>query len=175
MYSRFTCAKHDAARSTPERRHHPVLDRNVADMVILYVGRGFHFDETPSTVSASMQNIDAHEHAAVLEGAFKDRRDFAGSRLARAWRGSPDPSLPSLRTSTPPGNIWRASMPDLASLLDDRLCRSIRLGSQFRLVYLKVEPLEALAACDKLRFAYFDAHRSASASKLRRIFRCRLK
>src|SRR2546430_12957905 len=35
------------------------------------------------------------------------------------------------------------------SLLNDGLCRSIRLGSKFRLVYLEVEPLEALAACDK--------------------------
>jgi hypothetical protein len=47
---------------------------------------------------------------------------------------------------------------NLAPLLNDRLCRSIRLGSQFRLVYLQVEPLEALAACDELRFAEFDRH-----------------
>ncbi len=76
-YSRFTCAKHDAARSTPERRHHPVLDRNVAEMVILNVGRGFDFDETPSTVPATMENIDAHENAIVLERALKDRRDVS--------------------------------------------------------------------------------------------------
>jgi hypothetical protein len=31
-----------------------------------------------------------------------------------------------------------------------------------RLVYLQVEPLEALATCDKLRFAEFDRHRSVS-------------
>src|ERR1700681_3373609 len=31
---------------------------------------------------------------------------------------------------------------------------------------LKVEPLEALAPRDKLRFAYFDAHRSASSRML---------
>jgi len=44
---------------------------------ILYFGRGFDLDEPPSTVPASMQNIDAHEHAAVLEGAFENCGDFA--------------------------------------------------------------------------------------------------
>jgi hypothetical protein len=56
--------------------HHTVLDRDVAHVVILYVGRGFHLDETPSTVPATMEHIDAHENTAVLERTFEDRRNF---------------------------------------------------------------------------------------------------
>jgi hypothetical protein len=56
--------------------HHPVLDRNVFEMMILYVGRGFHFDEPPSNIPTSMQNIDAHENAIVLKRAFEDSGDF---------------------------------------------------------------------------------------------------
>jgi hypothetical protein len=37
----------------------------------------FDLDETQAPVAPSMQNIDAHEHAAVLEGAFEDGGDFA--------------------------------------------------------------------------------------------------
>src|SRR5271170_7967669 len=50
--------------------HHPVLNRNVAEMMILNLGCGFHFDETPSTVFATMEHIDAHENTAVLERTF---------------------------------------------------------------------------------------------------------
>ena len=35
---------------------------------------------------------------------------------------------------------------DLAALLDDRVCGTVRLSSEFRLVNLKVEALQALAA-----------------------------
>jgi hypothetical protein len=55
--------------------HHSVLDRNVADMVVFNIRARFDLDEPPSTVPASMQNIDAHENAIVLKRAFKDRRD----------------------------------------------------------------------------------------------------
>jgi hypothetical protein len=89
--------------------HHAMLDRNVADMVVSNIRGRFDLNEPPSTVPASMQNIDAHEHAAVLECAFEDcgtSRFAVSSRVARiSW------SNPSLRTSTPPGNIWRASSP----------------------------------------------------------------
>ncbi len=54
-----------------------MLDRNVTDMVVLNIGGRFDLDEPPSTVPATMQNIDAHEHATVLEGAFEDCGDFA--------------------------------------------------------------------------------------------------
>ena len=54
-----------------------MLNCNIIEMMILYVGRGFRFDETPSTVLAPMQNIDAHENAIVLKRAFKNRRDVS--------------------------------------------------------------------------------------------------
>ena len=69
-----------------------MLDRNVFEMMILNVGRGFNFDQSPALVFATMEHIDAHENAVVLKRAFKDRRDFSGSRLTLAWRGSPDPA-----------------------------------------------------------------------------------
>ncbi len=57
--------------------HHTVLDRNVADMVVFNIRSRFDLDEPPSTVPAAMQNIEAHEHTAVLKGAFEDSGDFA--------------------------------------------------------------------------------------------------
>src|SRR5271169_4554992 len=53
-----------------------VLDRDILVMVILNVARGLDFDETPAAVAPPMQDVYLHEHAAVLEHGFKDRRDF---------------------------------------------------------------------------------------------------
>ena len=43
--------------------HHPVLDRNVFEMMILNLGCGFNFDQSPALVFATMEHIDAHENA----------------------------------------------------------------------------------------------------------------
>src|ERR1700686_451879 len=56
--------------------HHAVLDRNVFEMMILNLGCGFNFDQSPALVFATMQHIDAHENTAVLERTFEDRRNF---------------------------------------------------------------------------------------------------
>jgi hypothetical protein len=42
---------------------------------------------------------------------------------------------------------------DLATLLKDRLCRSVRLYREFGLLNLKIQPFQALAARDELGFA----------------------
>jgi hypothetical protein len=56
---------------------YPVLDRNVFEMMILNLGCGFNFDQSPTLVFATMEHIDAHQNAIVLKRAFKDRRDVA--------------------------------------------------------------------------------------------------
>jgi hypothetical protein len=61
------------------------------------------------------------------------------------------------------GKQFASEHVDFAPLLDDRFCRLIRFGREFRLMNLKVEALEALAARDKLRFAESDHHRSDSS------------
>ncbi len=56
--------------------HDPVLDRNVFEMMILNLGCGFDFDQSPALVFATMEHINAHENTAVLERTFEDRRNF---------------------------------------------------------------------------------------------------
>jgi hypothetical protein len=125
-----------------------MLDRNIIDMVILYVGRGFHFYETPSTVPASMQNIDAHEHAAVLEGAFEDCRDFAvRGQLSRGADRLIESFVANLYRTR---KHFAGEHANFTPLLDDRVYGTVRLSSEFWLVNLKVEAFQALAARNEL-------------------------
>ena len=66
--------------------HHPVLYRNVFEMLILNVGCGFNFDQSPALVFATIEHIDAHENAIVLKRAFKDCRDVSVSISSRVAR-----------------------------------------------------------------------------------------
>jgi hypothetical protein len=52
---------------------------------------------------------------------------------------------------------------DLAPLLDNRACGIVWLSRKFWLVNLKIEALQALAACNELRFAELHAHWIASS------------
>jgi hypothetical protein len=56
-----------------------VLDRHVFEVVILDLGCGFNFDQSPAFVFATMEHIDTHENAIVLEGAFEDSGDVSVS------------------------------------------------------------------------------------------------
>jgi len=134
---------------------HPVLDCNVFEMMILNLGCGFNFDQSPALVFATMEYIDAHENAIVLKRAFKDRRDVSVSDyLSRGADHLIQAPLAANFDAT--RKHLAGEHADLASLLNDRLCRSIRLGSQYRLVNLKVDALQALAASNEFRFAQFD-------------------
>jgi hypothetical protein len=53
--------------------HHPVLDRNVVEMMILNLGCGFNFDQSPALVFATLQDIYPDEDSIVFEDSFKDR------------------------------------------------------------------------------------------------------
>ena len=57
--------------------HHPVLDRNVFEMVVFDIRARFDLDEPPASVLTAVEHIDAHENAIVLKGAFEDRRDVS--------------------------------------------------------------------------------------------------
>lgn len=62
------------------------------------------------------------------------------------------------------GEQFAGEQADFTPLLDDRVYRSVRLSREFWLVNLKVKALQALAACEKPRFAEFDGHRSSSVA-----------
>jgi hypothetical protein len=122
---------------------HTVLDRNVADMVVFQIRGRFDLNEPPSTVSASMQNIYADEHVAVLKGAFEDRPDVSVSDYLS--RGADRLIQAPLAANLYPARKQLAGEhADLAALLNDCLCRLIRLRCQFWLVNLKIKTLEAL-------------------------------
>jgi len=52
------------------------LDTNVIDVLFLDGCCGLDFNETPPTVFATMEHINAHENTAVFERTFEDRRNF---------------------------------------------------------------------------------------------------
>jgi hypothetical protein len=123
-------------------------DRNVVKMVLFYVRGRFDLNETPAPVAPSMQNIDAHQNAIVLKRAFKDRWDVSVSDYLT--RGADRLIQASLAANF---DATRKHLPgehaDLSSLLDDRVYGTVRLNCEFWLVNLQVEPLEALAPCNK--------------------------
>ena len=94
-----------------------------------------------------MQNIDAHEHAAVLEGAFQDSGDFAvRGQLSRGADRLIESFVANLYTTR---KQLASKEPDLLTLPHDRYCGSVRCRRQPRFVHLKIQALEALAASDE--------------------------
>jgi hypothetical protein len=53
-----------------------VLNRHVIQVVVLEVCGGLDLDQTPSVVSATVQDVHPHEHVAVFKRGFEDRWDF---------------------------------------------------------------------------------------------------
>ena len=64
------------ATSSPAARNDTILDRDVFEVLILHVGGGLDFDQTPAPVAPPMQDVHSHEHAVVLEHSLEDRRNF---------------------------------------------------------------------------------------------------
>src|SRR5271169_4579777 len=124
-----------------------VLDPDILIMVILNVARGLDFDETPAAVAPPMQDVYLHEHAAVLEHSFKNRRNFGiGDQLSRCANRLIETALADFYST---GKKLPGEHADLVSLLNDRLCGSIGLLREFRRMHLPIQPLEALASRGK--------------------------
>ena len=61
--------------------------------VFFQVGAGFDLDQPPATVAAALQDVHSHEHAAVLERGFIDRRDFrVGDQFPRVTQRLIEPA-----------------------------------------------------------------------------------
>lgn len=134
------------------------MDTNVIDVLFLDGCCGLDFNETPSTVPASMQNVDAHQDTAVLEGTLEECRDFwVRDQLSRDADRLIESFVANLYSTR---KQLAGEHSDLAALLDDRLCRTIRLCREVWLVNLKIETLEALATCHEFGFADSHVHRS---------------
>jgi hypothetical protein len=54
-----------------------IHDIRTLQMVLLEIGDRLHFDQPPAIVSPTLQDIHPHEHVAVFERGFEDRRDFS--------------------------------------------------------------------------------------------------
>ena len=130
-------------------RDHAMLDPNVVEVLFFQVSAGFDFNKTPAFVPAAVKHIDAHEHAAVLERPLEYRRNFAvGDQLPRYADRLIQTTDAS--TSIPPGKSWRASSPTSRPCWMIASADGVWLCREFWLVNLKVEPLQTLAARNKL-------------------------
>ena len=55
-------------------RNYSILDSDILNVVILQITGGLNLDQTPAPIAPTMQNVHAHQHAAVLEHALKNCR-----------------------------------------------------------------------------------------------------
>ena len=53
--------------------HHPVLNRNVVQMVVSSIRGRFDLDEPPALILKALEYIDSDENVPMLECAFEDR------------------------------------------------------------------------------------------------------
>src|SRR5208283_2175743 len=99
--------------------HHPVLDRNVVQMVVSSIRGRFDLDEPPTSVLAALEYIDSYENVPVLECAFEDRWNL--------WIADQLPSRPNrlFPISGLDGHAAQKHPPrqqaDLLPLVNDRL------------------------------------------------------
>jgi len=56
--------------------HHPVLDRNVAQMVVSSIRGRFDLDEPPALILKALEYIDSDENVPMLECDLEYRWDF---------------------------------------------------------------------------------------------------
>jgi hypothetical protein len=158
IHMRQTGARDIHART----RNDAVLDRDILVMVILNVARGLDFDETPAAVASPMQNVYLHEHAAVFEHGFKDRRDFwVCDQLSRCANRLIEIALADFYST---GKKLPGEHADLVSLLDNGLIGGTRLRCQLWRVDEQIQTLQTLHACTEFAFADSHAHRDASPS-----------
>jgi len=95
-----------------------------------------------------MKHIDTHYNAVVLKSSLKERGDFwVRNQLSCGADRLIETALADLHSTRKKLSGKHA---DILSLLHDRLCRTVRLCGKFRLVYLPVQALEALHACNEL-------------------------
>jgi hypothetical protein len=125
------------------------LDADIVEVFLLYGSAGFNFNQTPSVVPAAVKHIDTHEHAVMLEHSLEDRRNLpVGDQLSRGADHLIEPTFIS--------NLYAArkklagEQSHFLTLRHDRFGCSVGLCREFRLVSLKVEPLQTLAARNKL-------------------------
>jgi hypothetical protein len=132
-------------------RDYAALDADIIEMFFLDGSAGLDFNETPAPIPAAMKDIDAHQHSVVLEHSLEDCRDFTvGDQLSRG--------ADRLIETTVAADFDAARKQlsgkhaDFVPLLHDCFIGSIRFRCKFRLVNLKVEAFDALAACDEFGF-----------------------
>jgi hypothetical protein len=130
--------------------HHPVLDRNVVEMVIFDIRGRFDLDQPPALVLAALEYIDSDENVPVLECALEDRWNL---RIVDQFPSRPDRlfSISGLNDDATRIHLLRQQT-DLLPLVNDRLLRIIRLHRHFRRVHSQIQALETLRPGDEFGF-----------------------
>jgi hypothetical protein len=127
------------------------LDRDIVEVVFLHVDGRLHLEQPPSTRRAPLENIHADQNPLMLECCFKYCRNRGIVQQAGRLRQGAIRSVFKANEHAA-RKTGLSEQANFIPLLKPSLLTLVRLPSEFGLINLVVEPLQALDTCHELGF-----------------------